>query len=183
MRALDRFLRQRRIAKARKFVRRGDVVIDVGCADGEMFKQWADLIEFGYGVDPILSGKQDHSGYSLFGGLFPDALPPVKGDVITMLAVIEHMPPEVHASLAATCNEILNPGGRVVITVPSPRVDDILAVLQKLRLVDGMSLDEHYGFDPGRTPELFAAPPFRLANQSGFQLGLNNLFVFEKARG
>lgn len=182
MRALDRFIRDRRIAKARKFIRRGDVVIDVGCADGEMFKQWADLIEFGYGVDPSLEGEQDRPGYKLFGGRFPEALPPVTGDVITMLAVIEHMPPATQAGLAAACEKILNPGGRVVITVPSPRVDTILAALQKLRLIDGMSIQEHYGFDPGNIPGLFASPSFRLARQSSFQLGLNNLFVFEKTR-
>jgi hypothetical protein len=44
-----------------------------------------------------------------------------------------------------------------------------------------MSLDEHYGFDPGRTEAVFAPPAFRLAARRRFQLGLNNLFVFERS--
>jgi hypothetical protein len=182
MKGFDRYLRNVRIAKARNFVKPGDTVIDVGCADGEMFESWSDLIAFGYGVDPIVEGRIDREGYSLFGGHFPDALPAVKADVITMLAVIEHLPPAVQAQLSDACSEILNLGGRVVITVPSPQVDAILEVLQKLRMIDGMSIEEHYGFDPGRTPHLFPPPRFRLLNRKSFQFGLNNLFVFEKCQ-
>jgi hypothetical protein len=62
-------------------------------------------------------------------------------------------------------------------------VDTILGVLGRLRMIDGMSLDEHYGFDPGRTEAVFAPPAFRLAVRRRFQLGLNNLFVFERSGG
>ena len=119
-------------------------------------------------------------GYVLYPGLFPEALPSVKCDVITMLAVLEHIPADGQAELAAACHEILNPGGRVVVTVPSPRVDTILDVLGRLRVIDGMSLEEHYGFEPEDTLRVFGPPAFRLAESSRFQLGLNNLFVFEK---
>jgi Methyltransferase domain len=153
----------------------------VGCADGVMFERWAGFISRGYGVDPILESAVKRDGYSLYPGFFPDALPSVECDVITMLAVLEHIPPDGQAALARVCHEMLNPEGRVVITVPSPRVDDILRLLGAMRLIDGMSLEEHYGFDVERTTELFAAPLFRLVHRRKFQFGLNNLFVFEKA--
>jgi SAM-dependent methyltransferase len=180
VKALDRYLRNVRIAKAKRFVRPGDTVVDVGCADGAMFRRWKDLIAFGYGVDPILDRTGEYPGYVLYPGLFPEALPPVKCDVITMLAVLEHVQPDRQAELPRVCHERLEPGGRVVITVPSPRVDDILRLLGRLRLIDGMSLDEHYGFDAESTLRIFAAPLFRLAHRRRFQLGLNNLFVFER---
>ena len=44
-----------------------------------------------------------------------------------------------------------------------------------------MSLDEHYGFDPAHTEEIFSPPEFRPVERRRFQLGLNNLYVFEKA--
>lgn len=161
-------------------MRRGDTVLDVGCADGVMFDRWADLIDRGYGVDPILDAAVQHPRWTLYPGYFPDALPPLKCDVITMLAVLEHIPSDQQAQLPVVCHQLLNPGGRVVITAPSPRVDDILMFLSAVRLIDGMSIDEHYGFEVGRTVELFAEPQFRLIHRRTFQMRLNNLFVFER---
>ncbi len=180
MKAVDKHLRNMRIAKAKDFVRLQDVVVDVGCADGTMFKRWRDLIKYGYGVDPNLKEKQEASAFTLYPGLFPDALPSVKCDVITMLAVLEHIPPDGQAKLPQACHEMLRPGGRIIITVPSPRVDDILNLLNKLRVVEGMSMHEHYGFEPADTLQIFAPPLFRLVERRKFQLSLNNLFVFEK---
>jgi SAM-dependent methyltransferase len=181
MKLLDRYLRDVRIAKARRFVREGDVVVDVGCADGAMFERWSDTIDYGYGVDPTLDEKRETAGFVLYPGVFPDALPEVSCDLITMLAVLEHIPEDRQAEVARACHRLLNPGGRVVITVPSPRVDDILDVLGRLRVIDGMSVEEHYGFDPAQTERIFASPDFRLLERRRFQLGLNNLYVFEKA--
>jgi SAM-dependent methyltransferase len=180
VKSLDMYLRDVRIAKARRYVGHGDVVVDVGCADGTMFERWSGTIGYGYGVDPTLAEKRETSRYVLYPGVFPDALPEVRCDAITMLAVLEHIPANRQAELAAACHRMLNPGGRVILTVPSPKVDDILAVLGRLRLIEGMSLEEHYGFDPSHTVEIFAAPRFRLMRHRRFQLGLNNLFVFEK---
>lgn len=181
MKQLDRYLRDVRIAKARRFVEQGDVVVDVGCLDGAMFERWSGTIEYGYGVDPTLTEKREERGYVLYPGLFPEALPAgIECDVITMLAVLEHVPKDAQGELAAACERILRPGGRVVITVPSPQVDTILEVLSRLRVIDGMSLEEHYGFEPADTERIFAPPAFRLAEKRRFQLGLNNLFVFEK---
>ena len=182
MKSFDRYLRDVRIARARPYVRKGDVVLDVGCADGIMFREWAGVISHGIGVDPILTEVEKTDAYELYPGLFPQDLPPgVKCDMITMLAVLEHIQPEEQAKLADICHAMLNAGGRIVITVPSPRVDDILHLLDKLHLIDGMSMHEHYGFEPGHTPGIFPAPRFKLAVRKKFQFGLNNLFVFEKA--
>jgi SAM-dependent methyltransferase len=181
MKALDRYLRDVRIRKARSFVEEGDVVVDVGCADGTMFERWGEAISRGYGVDPTLAEERRGSNYVLYPGHFPDALPDVECDVITMLAVLEHIPGDAQPGVADACHRMLRPGGRVVVTVPSPRVDDILDLLGKLRAIEGMSLEEHYGFDPEDTLRTFAAPRFRLLSRRRFQLGLNNLFVFEKA--
>ena len=77
---------------------------------------------------------------------------------------------------------MLTPGGRVVITVPSKRVDDILHVLLKLRLLQGMSAHEHYGYKPSDTLGVFPPPRYRLLRRETFELRLNNLFVFELRR-
>ena len=70
----------------------------------------------------------------------------------------------------------------MIITVPSPFVDQILKVLTTLRLVHGMSVEEHHGYDIKQTAQIFSAPNFRLLSHERFQLGLNNLFVFERTQ-
>src|SRR5262249_12302748 len=76
---------------------------------------------------------------------------------------------------------LLQPGGRVIVTVPAPLVDSIVDLMRCLRLADGMSLEEHHGFDPTTTPEVFARHGLELEHVSRFQLGLNYLFVFRKS--
>ncbi|HLF79811.1 MAG TPA: methyltransferase domain-containing protein [Dehalococcoidia bacterium] len=181
MKSLDLYLRDQRFLKAKPFVRPNDVVLDIGCEDGALFESLRGTIKHGVGIDPVLSQKQETDLYTLLPGMFPGALPPGdKYDVITMLAVLEHIPPAEQARLGQLCVDHLNPAGRVVITVPSPRVDQILHVLQALRLIEAETLHEHYGFEVAQTEDIFKAPLFRLLHKRKFQLGLNNLFVFER---
>lgn len=65
----------------------------------------------------------------------------------------------------------------MVLTVPSRWV---VVALRRLHLADGMSLDEHHGFDPRRTPDIFRPCGFALEHRGRFQLGLNYLFVIRK---
>jgi 2-polyprenyl-3-methyl-5-hydroxy-6-metoxy-1,4-benzoquinol methylase len=179
--ALDTLGRNLRINKAKAFVHAGDVVVDVGCADGALFEQLKGSFEYGIGVDPILEEKLKTPSYTLYPGRFPDALPAgTKCDVITMLAVLEHIPPSEQARLSSVCHDLLNDGGRIVITVPSPRVDGVLHLLLRLRLADATTAHEHYGYKPEHTLALFTAPNFSLVQHSRFQFGLNNLFIFER---
>jgi predicted SAM-dependent methyltransferase len=126
--------------------------------------------------------KQVNGGYyTLYPGYFPEACPKgEKFNAITLLAVLEHIPTSQQNQLAKDCYEYLKPKGRLIITVPSPQVDQILEVLLKLKLIEGMSLEEHYGYKPEHTEQIFASPQFRLIHKEKFQLGLNNLFVFER---
>jgi 2-polyprenyl-3-methyl-5-hydroxy-6-metoxy-1,4-benzoquinol methylase len=181
VKSLDLYLRDQRFLKAKPFVRANDVVLDIGCEDGALFESLRGTIKHGVGIDPVLAQKQETDLFTLLPGMFPEALPPgAKYDVITMLAVLEHIPPAEQARLGQLCSDHLNPAGRVVITVPSPRVDQILHVLQALRLVEAETLHEHYGFEVEQTEGIFKAPLFRMLHKRKFQLGLNNLFVFER---
>lgn len=131
------------------------------------------------GLDPLapaLSGPR----WTLIRDRFPPAVPfsPASFDVVVMLATLEHVLNK--DELVRECFRVLRPGGRVVVTVPSHLVDPIVLVLARLRLADGMSLDEHHGFDPSETRGLFTRHGFRLVLWREFQFGLNHLFVFSK---
>jgi SAM-dependent methyltransferase len=181
MKAVDRLLQRWRISKARAYVTPGARVLDIGCADGQLFRLIPGVGE-GVGIDPDLpSSASAIPNTVLVKGLFPQALPDHRPfDVITLLAVLEHVPPAGQKALAVECARHLKPGGYLIITVPCPFVDHILSVLRFLRLIHGMTLEQHYGYDPRQTPVLFAVEGMELIEARRFQFGLNNLFVFRK---
>lgn len=179
----DRLLQSWRISQAARWISPGSRVLDIGCADGVLFRLLGGKISEGIGVDPDLARECRDGPLMLLRGTFPQALPnDTAFDAITMLAVLEHVPHAQQAILAEDCARYLKPGGRLIITVPSAAVDHILTLLMKLRLVDGMSVEEHWGFRPEETPRIFSRGGLRLLEHSRFQLGLNNLFVFEKSQ-
>ncbi len=181
MRALDRLLQRWRIAKARPYIRPGSRVLDVGCHDGALFRQIGARVAEGVGVDPELQKPVAWERVRLLPGSYPEVPGETEPfDAITMLAVLEHLPAEVHGDLASACSRDLKPGGHLIITVPSPLVDKLLELLHSLRLIDGMSMEQHHGFRPAEVPAIFSGHQLTLTAARKFQLGLNNLFVFRK---
>lgn len=181
MTLLDRSIQRQRLRRAVAWIPPGARVVDVGAHEGELFASLGDRLGAGFGVEPLLNQPIHRPRYQVSPGFFPAVRPPDVGwDAVTALAVLEHIPPADQAAFAQGCAQILKPGGRVVITVPSPTVDRILAVLHALRLIDGMSLEQHYGFKPAECLGIFAPPDFRLIHRQAFQFGLNHLFVFER---
>lgn len=182
MKQLDRILQRWRFQQALPFIVPGDRVFDVGCHQGELFEYLGGRLEFGLGVDPLLPTATHGPRYRLVSRDFPGSEADTgEGDfdVITMLAVLEHVPVAQHARLAESCARLLRPGGRLILTVPSGLVDRIIPILISLRLVDGMSHEQHYGLDPASVPQIFGTY-FRLALHRRFQLGLNNLFLLRR---
>jgi len=181
---LDRILQRWRIAMALPWVREGDRLLDVGCFDRSLMDRLAHRIREGVGVDPLAEPYEDDR-VRVLRGEFPEdfasrpGFEPESFDSLTMLAVFEHAPDP--GGLAAACHRLLRRGGRAILTVPHPAVDPILDTLMFLRLAHGMSTEEHHGFDVRETVPIFERAGFRLLKAKSFQLGLNRLFVFEKA--
>ena len=182
MRYIDRVLQKARIRKAKIFIPPGSYVLDIGCSDGTLFDQLNKRISGGIGIDLAIE-KELHKGkYVLYPGNFPNDFPSQDHlfDVITLLAVVEHIPVNQQTILATGCAVNLQQGGRVIVTAPSPFVDKILDLLLRFNLIDGMSLEQHFGFEPKLVPTIFLPCGFRLIDHKKFQFGLNNIFVFEK---
>ena len=181
MKWFDRFLRNCRIRKALPHLAKAGRVLDVGCGDGTLLRRLAGDGFLGVGIDPRLTNPQDAPGVQSVRGNFPGDLPACEPfEAVAMLAVIEHVPEGTKSAWAAASHRLLADGGRVVLTVPSPRVDAILAVLRFFRLADGTALEEHHGFNPGEVTPLFESAGFRLAIHKKFKLGFNKLLVLTK---
>ena len=96
--------------------------------------------------------------------------------VITMLAVIEHLKPERVSELFGECYRCLAAGGLLIVTTPDARSDRLLRIMARLRLVSPDEIDEHtfaytlplIGWCFGR-----AAFPIRNVRFGRFELGLN----------
>jgi 2-polyprenyl-3-methyl-5-hydroxy-6-metoxy-1,4-benzoquinol methylase len=182
LRALDRFLRRWRIRKVRRFIPRGSTVLDVGCHDGALFRILSGRLAGGVGLDPVVERSESRGRFRFVSGTFPDDLASdERFDVITLMAVLEHVEPGRLPTWSEACRTRLAPGGVVIATVPSAKVDGLLDVLSRVGLVAGMSLEEHHGFDPADVPRSFGSDGLRLVRHDRFEFGLNNLFVFRSA--
>jgi hypothetical protein len=178
---LDVLLQRWRIRKARPHIPPDARVLDVGTFDGRLFRAAA---LSGVGIDPELrEGVRAPKGVVLVRGLFPDDLadePEGAFGAVAALAVMEHVPEDDLARWSDALAHLVRSDGVVVITVPAPAVDQILHVLMRLRLVQGIEAHQHHGFQPDDVVPLFGAPRWVLVERRRFQLGLNNLFVFRR---
>jgi SAM-dependent methyltransferase len=179
MQFLDRWLQTWRIKVASEWIVPGSRVLDVGCFQGELFKYLEPRLGFGIGLDP-LAPEIETGKYRLLSRTFGEDLPfqSESFDALVMLATLEHI--QDKEAVARESRRLLKTGGRLIITVPDPAVDRIIDLLVWLRLADGMSLEQHHGFVPADLPGIFTACGFQLKNWHRFQLGMNNLFVFER---
>jgi len=185
MKSLDKFIRYWRVKVAlanrpQKCVS----VFDIGCDDGYLLTRLKGTATRRDGIDPRLAVDTTANGSSLRKGYFPADVEnqQMQGayDAIFALAVFEHFTENDLQQAASAIARMLAPGGRLILTVPHPFVDRILDVLLFLRLIEGQALEEHHGFDPDILARYFEGR-LRLVKRSTFQLGLNNVFVFERA--
>jgi hypothetical protein len=178
MKWLDKYLQNERIKKAKDYIPSGSRVLDIGSDDGILFKKVKN-IKSGIGIEPKIEKEISGDNYKIIKGYFPNDCAGQKFDVITLLAVLEHIPVIQLQKFGIDCHQALHKNGLIIITVPSPKVDLLLTVLKKLNLIDGMSLEEHHGFNVTDTNKIFSENRFKLIAYKPFQFGLNNLFVFQ----
>ncbi|MBS7788113.1 methyltransferase domain-containing protein [Flavobacterium sp. CYK-55] len=177
MKKIDRWLQVERIRQAQKYIT-GNSILDIGCHRGELFEK-TNLT--GDGIDPKLNQKIQTPKYTLWPGKFPeDFTLEKKYNNVTLLAVLEHIPEDELAKYATALLPYLQPKGRVIITIPSPKVDAILKILLFLKLIDGMDVHNHQDFDRSLIQEIFTVNGYTLIAKKRFELGLNLLYVFEK---
>lgn len=64
-------------------------------------------------------------------------------DVVTLLAVVEHLDPESMAALFKECHRVLKTGGMVVLSTPAAWSDGLLHAMARLNLVSAEEIHEH----------------------------------------
>ena len=147
-------------------------LLDVGCGSNRLVRHYAN----GVGIDVYPWPGADF--------VVPDTatLQWESGsfDTITIIAALNHIPNRV--AVLNECRRLLRPGGRVVITMLTPRTSRVWHWLRAPWDADqkerGMQPGEVYGFTSNQLLDLFKRAGFTLLSSRRFMLGLNRVYVF-----
>lgn len=176
---LDEILEYLRFTKVESYIPKDATLLDVGTGDGNFLHYLNGHVHTAVGIDSHLAKCVDFGSCHLVPGYFPhDFQADTTFDVITMMAVAEHIPMDIYPAVAKACWEHLKPHGQLIITVQHPCVEGLLDMLKSIRIVEGFSMHEHYGFNPECLPKIFYR--LRLIKRERWGFGCNNLFIFKK---
>ncbi|HKY79797.1 MAG TPA: methyltransferase domain-containing protein [Anaerolineales bacterium] len=145
---LEPYLARRRASKANHLIPpglRGGRILDLGCGSYPYFlAHTAFKDKFAIDQLPPSMGEEGIRWHTL--DLNKDPSLPFEQaffDVVTMLAVAEHLDPASLERLLVEVYRTLKPGGRVIITTPAARADGLLRRMARLGLVSAEEINEH----------------------------------------
>jgi glycosyltransferase involved in cell wall biosynthesis len=146
---LEGFLSRKRAGMAESLIPEthiGGRILDLGCGTTPWFllnTRFADK----YGLDknlPLL--PKDGDVRAVVYDIEQESSLPFKAatfDVVTMLAVFEHLEPSRLVNLLDEVHRVLTPGGLFVMTTPAAWTDPILDVMSRMGLVSAHETGEH----------------------------------------
>lgn len=127
---------------------RGGRILDIGCGSFPYFLAHTAFKEK-FAVDQLPMPKKTAADNRIeFYELNLDAEPRLPFaadyfDVVTLLAVVEHLNPESMAALFRECRRVLRQGGMVVLSTPAAWSDGLLRLMARLNLVSAEEIHEH----------------------------------------
>lgn len=169
-------LRRRR---AERLISKGDRagrILDIGCGACPHFLEQTTFREK-YGVDqlpsqrPMKGIRVERCNLERSPNLpFADAF----FNVVTMLAVIEHLQDRAARAVLDESLRVLKQGGRLIVTTPAVHSDTILRAMATFRLVSPEEVEEHVNmFSRERLEAALVEAGFRSVRVGYFELGLN----------
>ena len=185
---LEGLLASLRAKKANSFIKeksRSGKILDFGCGTYPYFLINTDFKEK-YGIDPSINlNLSNNKNISLLKEKIEGKKIPFKDnyfDVITMLAVFEHIDPEKMNFILSEIRRVLKLNGILIITTPSPWSDKLLHLMGEIGLISSEEIHEHkthYGMS--KIVDILKESGFRESNiKSGyFELGFNMWFKYE----
>lgn len=186
---LENFLARKRACMADRLIPfhlRVGRILDIGCGSYPYFLEHVEFNEK-YGIDPSIKqvSKDKKILFETFNIEELERFPFDDGyiDVVTMLAVIEHLQPSQLPTVLKEIRRILTPGGCLIITTPCPWSRILLLLLAGSGFVSREELDDHktaYGREV--LTDYFLGAGFDRENiQCGyFEMFLNGWFRVER---
>ncbi|MCC6489489.1 MAG: class I SAM-dependent methyltransferase [Candidatus Hydrogenedentes bacterium] len=191
---LEGFLARQRARMANALIpdeARAGRIVDIGCGAYPVFLAGTVFREK-IGLDRVMAGgghaELRRQGLDvLHFDVDTDARLPFddsSADVVTMLAVFEHIAPQRLAPLTRDVRRVLKPGGMLILTTPAHWTAGLLRLLARLRLVSHEEIDEHKdAYSHGEIiPVLTTAGFEENAIRCGsFELGMNLWVTVKKS--
>ena len=169
---LEPFLARQRAQKANSLISpelREGRILDIGCGSYPYFLSHTSFKEkFAIDQQPPASKDLGIHWHTLDLNNQPQ-LPFEDGyfDVITLLAVVEHLDPTGMMELFRESYRTLKPGGKVVVTTPAAWSDPILQWMARFRLVSPEEIHEHvYAYTLPLLGWYFGGAGFSMGNVS-----------------
>lgn len=187
MQGLEPLFQFLRISKVWHELPRGGVLVDLGCDyEQTLMKMVRSKMSRVIGLDMVVKNssqkalKADPSWQLVQADLTKRLpLPTKTADVVTMLAVLEHLPgPE---KVVKEVYRILKPGGAVLITVPAPKAEQILPALAKMHFVRQEMIDQHENyFTDAHLRKILKAAGFKNIFITRWEFGFNTFVRAQK---
>lgn len=141
---LEPLLRWMRIRRVVAHIPPNSIVLDVGCGHSATFlRAISSKIQYGIGVD-FKVGVSDFDNIKTLQLRLDEQLPFEDNsfDVVTMLAVLEHL--EYEHQILQEIHRVLKPNGKLVLTVPSVWSKPVLEFLSyRLKIVNEAEIRDH----------------------------------------
>lgn len=163
--------------------RRQGRILDVGCGSYPFFligTDFADKFGLDKMVDPASPPQEMPANVHLthIDVYKADALPFESGmfDVVTMLAVFEHIKVDTLKRLISDIHRVLKPGGVYIMTTPSGWTGPILDAMKLLRMVSPEEINEHEdSYSVKKIRAIMQHTPFAPGNTryGHFEMGMN----------
>jgi SAM-dependent methyltransferase len=146
---LESFLARQRANRANSLIpdiARSGRILDVGCGSYPVFLSHTRFAER-YGLDRVGSAHVEDPGLKLVAHDIADSsgLPFDSDffDVVSMLAVFEHLETPTLRRLLQDIHRVLRPGGIYVMTTPLRWTEGVLKVMSRIKLVSSEEVNEH----------------------------------------
>jgi SAM-dependent methyltransferase len=185
---LEGLLANLRARKANSFIKekyRSGRILDIGCGTYPYFLINTDFKEK-HGIDPSLKfsalGKENLSLQVLDITKNKLVFKDNYFDVITMLAVFEHIDASKMNFVLSEIKRVLKPNGILIMTTPPPWSDKLLHLMGKIGLISAEEIHEHKThYSMGKIVDILKESGFKKNNvKSGyFELGFNMWFKYE----
>ena len=183
---IDRFLRARRARFVTSALPEGSRVLDVGCGlENWLIRTTSQWNETSLGIDPDLEERYlDERGRRATVEEIAEA-EPGGFDAVTSLAVIEHLPVDAVGAHLAAIAATLRPGGRLLLTTPTPRSKPLLEFLAfRLHLISAHEIRDHrHYWSRDELVELLGRLGWAEVEHRSFQIGCNQRVLARRAIG